>query len=151
MSRSIRLLRLLQALRGRRHPVTAAELARELEVSERTIYRDVAELAQQLRADGLHAAAPALVGTGAAAAAQMQQQQHMLQTFIAVHGGTAGVTLGGPAAGSLTAAVTGVGNSVLSAAAEAAQQAAQRGAGGATMASGRGAARRLPSRWPRIF
>lgn len=47
MSRSIRLLRLLQALRGRRHPVTAAELARELEVSERTIYRDVAELAQQ--------------------------------------------------------------------------------------------------------
>jgi predicted DNA-binding transcriptional regulator YafY len=47
MSRSARLLSLLQALRGRRRPVTAAELARSLEVSERTIYRDVAELAAQ--------------------------------------------------------------------------------------------------------
>jgi predicted DNA-binding transcriptional regulator YafY len=47
MSRSARLLRLLQALRGRRHPVTAARLAEELEVSERTIYRDVAELMAQ--------------------------------------------------------------------------------------------------------
>ena len=47
MSRSARLLRLLQALRGRRHPVTAARLAEELEVSERTIYRDVAELVAQ--------------------------------------------------------------------------------------------------------
>ncbi|MES2741396.1 MAG: YafY family protein [Pseudomonadota bacterium] len=44
MSRSTRLLLLLQALRGRRHPVTAAQLARTLEVSERTIYRDIAEL-----------------------------------------------------------------------------------------------------------
>src|ERR1700728_2702361 len=47
MSRSTRLLHLLQALRGRRHPVTAARLAEELEVSERTIYRDVAELMAQ--------------------------------------------------------------------------------------------------------
>ena len=47
MSRSARLLSLLQALRGRRYPVTAAELARTLEVSERTIYRDVAQLAAQ--------------------------------------------------------------------------------------------------------
>jgi predicted DNA-binding transcriptional regulator YafY len=47
VSRSARLLSLLQALRGRRHPVTAAELARTLEVSERTIYRDVAQLAAQ--------------------------------------------------------------------------------------------------------
>jgi predicted DNA-binding transcriptional regulator YafY len=47
MSRSARLLHLLQALRGRRHPVTAARLAEELEVSERTIYRDVAELMAQ--------------------------------------------------------------------------------------------------------
>jgi predicted DNA-binding transcriptional regulator YafY len=47
MSRSARLLRLLQALRGRRYPVTAARLAQELEVSERTIYRDVAELIVQ--------------------------------------------------------------------------------------------------------
>ncbi len=47
MSRSGRLLALLQALRRRRQPVTAAALARELEVSERTIYRDLAELATQ--------------------------------------------------------------------------------------------------------
>lgn len=47
VSRSTRLLALLQALRGRRHPVTAATLARDLEVSERTIYRDLAELASQ--------------------------------------------------------------------------------------------------------
>lgn len=47
MGRSTRLLALLQALRGRRHPVTAAALAREMEVSERTIYRDLATLADQ--------------------------------------------------------------------------------------------------------
>ncbi len=47
VSRSTRLLRLLQALRGRRHPVTAARLAETLEVSERTIYRDVADLIAQ--------------------------------------------------------------------------------------------------------
>lgn len=45
MSRSTRLLALLQALRGRRHPVTAAVLAAELQVSERTIYRDLGGLA----------------------------------------------------------------------------------------------------------
>jgi len=48
MSRSIRLLALLQSLRGRRVPVTAAALARELEVSERTVvYRDIASLIAQ--------------------------------------------------------------------------------------------------------
>jgi predicted DNA-binding transcriptional regulator YafY len=47
LSRSTRFLALLQALRRRRQPVTAASLARELEVSERTIYRDLAELAAQ--------------------------------------------------------------------------------------------------------
>jgi predicted DNA-binding transcriptional regulator YafY len=47
VGRSTRLLALLQALRGRRHPVTAAALAQELEVSERTIYRDLSELASQ--------------------------------------------------------------------------------------------------------
>ena len=47
MSRSARLLALLQALRCRRRPVTAAALARELQVSERTIYRDLSELAAQ--------------------------------------------------------------------------------------------------------
>jgi predicted DNA-binding transcriptional regulator YafY len=47
MSRSARLLRLLQALRGRRRPVTAAQLAGDLDVSERTMYRDIAELAAQ--------------------------------------------------------------------------------------------------------
>jgi predicted DNA-binding transcriptional regulator YafY len=47
MSRSGRLLLLLQAMRGRHHPVTAATLAATLEVSERTIYRDIAELIAQ--------------------------------------------------------------------------------------------------------
>jgi len=47
MSRSARLLRLLQAMRGRRQPVTSAQLAEALEVSERTIYRDIAELMAQ--------------------------------------------------------------------------------------------------------
>src|ERR1700722_15447284 len=47
MSRSVRLLSLLQALRARRRPVTAADLAGQLEVSERTIYRDLSELAAQ--------------------------------------------------------------------------------------------------------
>jgi predicted DNA-binding transcriptional regulator YafY len=47
LSRSVRLLALLQALRCRRHPVTAATLARELQVSERTIYRDLSQLAAQ--------------------------------------------------------------------------------------------------------
>lgn len=44
MSRTTRLLTLLQVLRGKSRPVTAAVLARELEVSERTLYRDIAEL-----------------------------------------------------------------------------------------------------------
>ena len=47
MSRSARLLRTLQAFRGRRRPATAAQLADEMEVSERTIYRDLAELISQ--------------------------------------------------------------------------------------------------------
>lgn len=47
MPRSTRLLALLQALRGRRRPVTAAALAAELGVSERTIYRDLAALAAE--------------------------------------------------------------------------------------------------------
>ncbi len=47
MGRSTRLLALLQALRRRRLPVTAATLALEMEVSERTIYRDLSELAAQ--------------------------------------------------------------------------------------------------------
>lgn len=44
MTRATRLLALIQALRGRRRPVTAAALADELGVSERTIYRDIATL-----------------------------------------------------------------------------------------------------------
>lgn len=47
MSRSARLLSLLQLLRCRRRPVTAAALAQELRVSERTIYRDLAQLTSQ--------------------------------------------------------------------------------------------------------
>jgi predicted DNA-binding transcriptional regulator YafY len=41
MSRTSRLLKLMDALRGRRRPVTAAQLAGELSVSMRTVYRDV--------------------------------------------------------------------------------------------------------------
>ena len=44
MARSDRLMRLTQALRRRRHPVTAAWLSEELTVSERTIYRDIVSL-----------------------------------------------------------------------------------------------------------
>ncbi|MDI2589946.1 YafY family protein [Pseudomonas sp. 681] len=44
MSRTTRLLTLLQVLRGKSRPVTAATLASELEISERTLYRDIAEL-----------------------------------------------------------------------------------------------------------
>ena len=44
MPRSARLLDLIQSLRRHRRPVTAAALAEELGVSERTIYRDVGTL-----------------------------------------------------------------------------------------------------------
>ena len=47
MSRSARLLDLVQALRRRRRPVAAAVLAQELGTSVRTIYRDVATLVAQ--------------------------------------------------------------------------------------------------------
>lgn len=47
MSRAVRLLCLLQTLRRYNHPVTASTLATELEVSERTLYRDVAALMAQ--------------------------------------------------------------------------------------------------------
>jgi predicted DNA-binding transcriptional regulator YafY/glutathione S-transferase len=44
MSRAGRLFELLQLLRGRRRPVSGAELARETGVSLRTLYRDIAAL-----------------------------------------------------------------------------------------------------------
>jgi predicted DNA-binding transcriptional regulator YafY len=44
VSRTTRLLTLLQVLRGKKRPVTAAVLAAQLEISERTLYRDIAEL-----------------------------------------------------------------------------------------------------------
>lgn len=47
MSRAARLLDLVQALRRRRHPVTAASLAEETGVSLRTLYRDIATLQAQ--------------------------------------------------------------------------------------------------------
>ncbi|WP_460450398.1 helix-turn-helix transcriptional regulator [Alsobacter sp. SYSU BS001988] len=47
MSRAERLLDLLQALRRRRYPAAGAELATELGVSLRTLYRDVASLRAQ--------------------------------------------------------------------------------------------------------
>jgi predicted DNA-binding transcriptional regulator YafY len=53
MSRSKRLLDLLQALRRHRYPVTGAALAEELGVSIRTLYRDIATLQSQgARIDG---------------------------------------------------------------------------------------------------
>ncbi len=47
MARAARLLSLLQILRRRTRPVTAAVLAAELGVSERTVYRDIVELTTQ--------------------------------------------------------------------------------------------------------
>jgi predicted DNA-binding transcriptional regulator YafY len=44
MRRAERLLHLIQVLRRHRRPVTAATIAAELEVSERTIYRDIVAL-----------------------------------------------------------------------------------------------------------
>ena len=46
MSRTGRLFMLMDAMRGYRRPVTAARLAEQLGVSERTIYRDIQALAQ---------------------------------------------------------------------------------------------------------
>ncbi len=47
MRRTERLFQIIQILRSKRRPVTGAELADELEVSLRTLYRDVAELMAQ--------------------------------------------------------------------------------------------------------
>jgi predicted DNA-binding transcriptional regulator YafY len=44
MRRADRLFRIIQVLRRKRRPVTAHEIAEELETSLRTIYRDVAQL-----------------------------------------------------------------------------------------------------------
>jgi predicted DNA-binding transcriptional regulator YafY len=44
MRRADRLFRIIQVLRRRRRPVTANEIAEELEASPRTIYRDIAQL-----------------------------------------------------------------------------------------------------------
>ena len=44
MRRADRLFQIIQLLRGRRRAVTAAELAARLEVSERTVYRDIRDL-----------------------------------------------------------------------------------------------------------
>ena len=47
MRRADRLFQIIQILRRSRRPVTAAALARELEVVERTVYRDVRDLIAQ--------------------------------------------------------------------------------------------------------
>lgn len=50
MSRSIRLLTLLQHLREQRYPITARYLAEHLEISVRSVYRDI----ESLRDQGVH-------------------------------------------------------------------------------------------------
>jgi predicted DNA-binding transcriptional regulator YafY len=60
MSRSDRLLELVQALRRRRRPVSGRTLANELGVSLRTLYRDIATL----QAQGADIAGEAGVGYG---------------------------------------------------------------------------------------
>ena len=47
MSRSERLLDLIQILRRHRHPVAGQTLADELQISLRTVYRDIATLQHQ--------------------------------------------------------------------------------------------------------
>ncbi len=58
MAKAARLLALVQILRRHRRPVVAATLARELDVSERTIYRDI----DALRAQGADIAGEAGLG-----------------------------------------------------------------------------------------
>ncbi|WP_374252150.1 helix-turn-helix transcriptional regulator [Acinetobacter brisouii] len=58
MSRSIRLLNLLQRLREYRHPVTAQTLAEHLQISVRSVYRDI----ETLRAQGVRIEAAAGLG-----------------------------------------------------------------------------------------
>src|SRR3984957_13588377 len=53
MPRSDRLFDIIQALRGARKPMTAATLAEDLEVTPRTVYRDIATLqARRIPIDG---------------------------------------------------------------------------------------------------
>ena len=53
MSRAERLLELMQVLRRHRRPVSGQTLARELGISIRTLYRDIASLqAQGAHVDG---------------------------------------------------------------------------------------------------
>ena len=47
MRRADRLFQIIQALRRSRRPVTASQLAAELEVSQRSVYRDIADLIGQ--------------------------------------------------------------------------------------------------------
>lgn len=58
MSRSIRLLNLLQLLREYRYPVTAQVLAERLQISQRSVYRDI----ETLRAQGVNIDAAAGLG-----------------------------------------------------------------------------------------
>ncbi len=58
MSRSERLLALLQLLRGHRYAITGSELASQLGISLRTLYRDIATL----QAQGAHIEGEAGIG-----------------------------------------------------------------------------------------
>ena len=47
MRKADRLFQIIQILRRSQRPVTAAQLSEELEVAQRTIYRDIADLVAQ--------------------------------------------------------------------------------------------------------
>jgi predicted DNA-binding transcriptional regulator YafY len=64
MRRADRLFQIIQILRRSTRPVTAAALGQELEVSKRTVYRDVADLiGQRVPIDGEAASATSSLPT----------------------------------------------------------------------------------------
>ena len=64
MRRSNRLFEIIQILRATDRPMTAESLARQLEVSTRTIYRDIAALHVQKRLRRVRGGAEAIKARG---------------------------------------------------------------------------------------
>lgn len=75
MSKSDRLFRLLHLIRGLRPPVTAARLAASMEVSERTIYRDI---------DSLRAAGARIEGEAGLGYTMTEDPALLPQTFTQI-------------------------------------------------------------------